>query len=90
MDMSYVRWEPEAMTGRSLENSFRALEETGKMAPSEWRGLDLDRIGGGLVNAFLRYHFNSVPGAYHSTNTAPFAVAIINLNLIPITVLCYG
>jgi hypothetical protein len=45
VDMSYVRWEPEAMTGRSLENSFRALEETGKRAPSERRGLDLDRTG---------------------------------------------
>lgn len=45
MDMSYVRREREAMTGRSRENSFRALEETGKMAPSERRGLDLDRAG---------------------------------------------
>jgi hypothetical protein len=45
MDMSYIQREREAMIGRSLENSFRALEETGKRAPSEWRGLDLDRTG---------------------------------------------
>jgi hypothetical protein len=45
MDMSHYRREREAMTGRSLEDSFRALEETGKRAPSERRGLDLDRTG---------------------------------------------
>jgi hypothetical protein len=45
MDMSHCRREREAMTGRSLEDSFRALEETGKRAPSEQRGQDLDRTG---------------------------------------------
>jgi hypothetical protein len=45
MDMSHYRREREAMTGRSLEDSFRALEETGKRAPSEQRGQDLDRTG---------------------------------------------
>jgi hypothetical protein len=98
IDMSYVRREREATMGRSPENSFRALEKTGKRAPPERRGLDLYGTGipnpkagaGRLVNAFLRYHFNSVFGAYHSTNTAPLAVAIINLNPILITILCYG
>lgn len=51
---------------------------------------DLKVGAGRLVNAFLRYHFNSVAGAYHSTNTAPFTVAIINLNLVLVTILRYG
>jgi len=43
-----------------------------------------------LTGAFLRYHFDSVPGAYHSTNTAPFAVAIVNFYPIVVAVHCYG
>ena len=43
-----------------------------------------------LTGVFLRYHFDSVPGAYHSTNTAPFAVAIVNFNPIVVAVHCYG
>jgi hypothetical protein len=45
---------------------------------------------GRLVIAFLRYQFNGVPGAYHGTNAAPFAVVIINLNPILASILCYG
>jgi hypothetical protein len=51
---------------------------------------DLKVGAGRLADAFLPYHFNSVPGAYDCTNAAPFAVAIINLNLIPLVILCYG
>jgi hypothetical protein len=98
MDMSHCRRECEAMAGRSLEDSCRALEETGKRAPSERRGLiwieqaspNLKAGVGTLVDTFLRYHFNSVLGAYHGTNTAPFAVSIVNLDQIPISTPCYG
>ena len=44
-DMSYGRRENEAIMGASREYSFRALEETRKRAPFEWRGLDSDRTG---------------------------------------------
>ena len=42
-----------------------------------------------LTGVFFRHQFDSVPRAYHGTDTAPFAVPIIDFNLIPSTVLCY-
>ena len=41
-DISYGRWEGEAIMGRPQEYSFRALKETRKRAPFEWKGLDSD------------------------------------------------
>ena len=43
-----------------------------------------------LTGVFLRYHFDSVPGAYHSTNAAPFAVAIVNFYAIVVAGHRYG
>jgi hypothetical protein len=43
-----------------------------------------------LTDTFLQYHFNSVSRAYHGTNTASFAIAIIKFNLMPIFIPCYG
>ena len=52
----------------------------------------LQTEGGGerSTDTFLQYHFNSISGAYRGTNTAPFTIAIINFNLIPIAIPCYG
>ena len=43
-----------------------------------------------LSDTFLQYHFNSISRAYRGTNTTPFTIAVINFNLIPITIPCYG
>ena len=43
-----------------------------------------------LTGVFFRYHFDSVPGAYHSTNAAPFAVAIVNFYAIVVAGHRYG
>ena len=45
---------------------------------------------GRLAKTFLQYHCNIAFGTYRSTNTASFAIVIINLNLILIAILCYG
>jgi hypothetical protein len=42
-----------------------------------------------LTGVFFRHQFDSVARAYHRTDTAPFAVPIVDFNLIPSTVLCY-
>jgi len=98
-DMSYGRQEGGAILARSREYCSRVLEEARKRTPFEWMGTGfgqnrasprLKAGAGRLIIAFLRYHFNGVPGAYHGTNTAAFAVVIINLNPILITILCYG
>jgi hypothetical protein len=45
--------------------------------PENRASLDLKVGAERLANAFLRYHFNSMPGAYHGTDTAPFAVVSV-------------
>jgi hypothetical protein len=41
-DISYGRWEGEAIMGRPEEYSLRAFEETRKRTPFEWKGLNSD------------------------------------------------
>ncbi len=69
------------MTGISLQQDIEPEDST-----------SLQTEGGGerSTDTFLQYHFNSISGAYHGTNTAPFTIAIINLNLIPTSIPCYG
>jgi hypothetical protein len=71
---------PYIRTGRDGHVSATTGRET--LQTEGWRGR--------LVNTFLQYHFDSVSGTYRGTNTAPFAISIINLNLIPIAIDCYG
>ena len=57
---------------------------------SELENMISFELNWGLAGTILQYHSNGASGAYRSTYTAPFAVAIIDLNLISIIIPCYG